>query len=284
MRSNVAEIAADALDARSAAPALTAYDTTSALGAIHAAEDAGLGIILLVAPRSAASRGGLELIGSLRVLADAASVPVAVQLDHAKETSLIAAAVDAGADSVLADGSALPLDDNIAFVSSVVALVAQRGVPVEAELGHLAGDEDRAYAVEVGGFTDVGRVSAFVRDTGAALFAPAVGNAHGLYTGVPELHWELLDAIRDASPVPLVLHGASGIGRTDLARSAAFGIGKVNFNTELRTAILGRITDVLPSARADGEDMLAVLGAWHDAAYGFVSDMLALLGGPRRAP
>ena len=221
---------------------------------VGAAEEAGRGVILLVSPSTAATPNGLRLIAALRGLADAAAVPVAVQLDHASDLRVIADAVAAGADSVLVDGSSLDYEDNIALVRAARAaldvLAADGAGPeivVEAELGGLAGDEDRAFgpdatgnapAAGTAGLTDSAQVEDFVARTGAQLLAVAVGNVHGKYKGEPELRWDVLQDIAVRTRIPLVLHGASGIPAAELVKAAAMNVGKVNFNTELRTGVL----------------------------------------------
>ena len=135
---------------------------------------------------------------------------------------MIADAVTAGADSVLADGSSLPYEENIALVRGVRAALAAQGsadVVIEAELGGLAGDEDRAFGAdsagndvldEPAGLTDSAQVEDFVARTGAQLLAVAVGNVHGKYKGEPQLRWDVLQDIAVRTRIPLVLHGASG--------------------------------------------------------------------------
>ena len=123
MRTQLDHLVSSALQHGSAVPAFTCYDFTTALAVVGAAEEAGRGAILLVAPKTAASPNGLRLIAALRGLADGGAVPIAVQLDHATDPDLIAAAVAAGADSVLVDGSALPYEDNIALVRIVIAVM-----------------------------------------------------------------------------------------------------------------------------------------------------------------
>jgi len=115
MRTRLDHLVTSALQQGSAVPAFTCYDFTTALAVVGAAEESGRGVILLVAPKTAATPNGLRLIAALRGLADAASVPVAVQLDHATDIAVMADAVAAGADSVLADGSSLPYGENIAW-------------------------------------------------------------------------------------------------------------------------------------------------------------------------
>ncbi|MDP9981169.1 tagatose 1,6-diphosphate aldolase GatY/KbaY [Pseudarthrobacter oxydans] len=284
-----------ALQQGSAVPAFTCYDFTTALAVVGAAEEAGRGAILLVSPSTAATANGLRLIAALRGLADGAGVPVAVQLDHASDLRVIADAVAAGADSVLVDGSSLDYEDNIALVRSARAaldVLASDGagtgpeIVIEAELGGLAGDEDRAFgsdaagnapAAGTAGLTDSAQVEDFVARTGAQLLAVAVGNVHGKYKGEPELRWDVLQDIAVRTRVPLVLHGASGIPSAELVKAAAMNVGKVNFNTELRTGVLETLESRTAAHRTDGENLQGLLADWDAAAGTFAATALATL-------
>lgn len=281
MRTQLDQLVTSALQQGSAVPAFTCYDFTTALAVVAGAEEAGRGVILLVAPKTAATANGLRLITALRGLADAASVPVAVQLDHASNVKVMADAVAAGADSVLADGSFLPYEDNIALVREARAVLGA-GVVLEAELGGLAGDEDRAFGadqagVSVAGLTDSGQVEDFVNRTGADLLAVAVGNVHGKYKGEPQLRWDVLQDIAVRTHLPLVLHGASGIPADELVKAAVMNVGKVNFNTELRTGVLSTLQEQLPGHRSDGENLQGLLGHWNTTAREFATATLATL-------
>jgi tagatose 1,6-diphosphate aldolase GatY/KbaY len=281
MRTRLDHLVITALQQGSAVPAFTCYDFTTALAVVGAAEDAGRGAILLVAPKTAATSNGLRLIAALRGLADAASVPVAVQLDHAADLNVMADAVAAGADSVLADGSALPYEDNIALVRAARALLGAE-VVLEAELGGLAGDEDRAFGADsagadVAGLTDSAQVEDFVARTGAQLLAVAVGNVHGKYKGEPQLRWDVLQDIAVRTHIPLVLHGASGIPADELVKAAAMNVGKVNFNPELRTGVLSTLQEQLPPHRADGENLQGLLAHWNTSAADFAGAALGML-------
>lgn len=295
MRVRLDQLVVSALQQGSAVPAFTCYDFTTALAVVGAAEAAGRGAILLVSPSTAATRNGLRLIAALRGLADGAGVPVAVQLDHASNLGVIADAVGAGADSVLVDGSSLDYEDNIALVraaGAVLDVLASGGsgagpdVVIEAELGGLAGDEDRAFgsgatgnAPEAGtaGLTDSAQVEDFVARTGAQLLAVAVGNVHGRYKGEPELRWDVLQDIAVRTRVPLVLHGASGIPAAELAKAAAMNVGKVNFNTELRTGVLETLEARTAAHRTDGENLQGLLADWDASAGTFAAAALATL-------
>jgi tagatose 1,6-diphosphate aldolase GatY/KbaY len=289
MRTRLDTLVSSALQQGAAVPAFTCYDFTTALAVVGAAESAGRGAILLVAPKTAATPNGLRLITALRGLADAAAVPIAVQLDHAADLRVIGEAVAAGADSVLVDGSSLPYEDNIALVRDARAALAAQGsadVVIEAELGGLAGDEDRAFGTdaagspapgEPAGLTDSAQVEDFVSRTGAQLLAVAVGNVHGKYKGEPRLRWDVLQDIAVRTRIPLVLHGASGIPAEELVKAASMNVGKVNFNTELRTGVLTVLAEQTAAHRADGENLQALLGLWDTSARTFAATALATL-------
>ncbi|MGF9650509.1 class II fructose-bisphosphate aldolase [Pseudarthrobacter oxydans] len=281
MRARLDHLVTSALQHGSAVPAFTCYDFTTALAVVAAAEESGRGVIVLVAPKTAATPNGLRLIAALRGLADAAGVPVAVQLDHASDLTVMADAVAAGADSVLADGSSLHYEDNIGLVRAARALLGS-GVVLEAELGGLAGDEDRAFGpdqsgVSVAGLTDSAQVEDFVSRTGAELLAVAVGNVHGKYKGEPQLRWDVLQDIAVRTHIPLVLHGASGIPAEELVKAASMNVGKVNFNTELRTGVLATLQEQLPRHRSDGENLQGLLSHWNTSAKSFAVNALATL-------
>jgi len=289
MRAKLDQLVTSALADGSAVPAFTCYDFTTALAVVSAAEEARLGVILLVAPKTASTPNGLRLIAALRGLADDASVPVSVQLDHASDLQVIRDSVAAGADAVLADGSSLSYEDNISLVREVRAALDAQGafdVVIEAELGGLAGDEDKAFGTEdpapdagtsVVGLTDPSQVADFVDRTGAQLLAIAVGNVHGKYKGEPNIRWDVLQEVAARTDVPLVLHGASGIPADQLAKAPSMQVGKVNFNTELRTGILATLEAETPGHRADGENLQGLLARWNGSAWSFAGATLAML-------
>jgi tagatose 1,6-diphosphate aldolase GatY/KbaY len=255
MLASFVDLLAERRRARAGLGAFTCYDLESAAGVLAAAEAQGRGVVLLVASAAFAAPGGVELLAALRVAASRSSVPACVQLDHVSDRELIERAFDAGAGAVMADGSRLPLAENASLVADAVALARRGGGAVEAELGHVSGDEDVASAAAAGQLTDPDVVEDFVTRTRAACLAVSIGNAHGLYTRAPALDWPRLAAIRAATGVALSLHGASGLGEAMLRRAIAAGITKVNVNTELREAYLDATAAALEDAR-DGQRVL----------------------------
>ncbi|WP_457253630.1 class II fructose-bisphosphate aldolase [Pedococcus sp. P5_B7] len=280
MRSSLHDVARQQLAQGAAVPAITCYDASTAVSVVEAAETAGFPVVLLVPPVVAGSTEGVRTIRALCAIADAAQVEVVVQLDHATDLQLIEVAIKAGADAVLADGSSKPLRDNAAFVRAARDLCGL-DVTVEAELGNIAGDEDRSVEVDPAsaGKTNPDDVAEFVALSGCDLLAVAVGNVHGRYRGEPLIDRDRLERIRAASVVPLVLHGASGLPREDLARAGSVGIGKVNINTELRGVVLDAIAAGLAPAREAGDDVWALTGARAQATRDFTTSVGQLLAG-----
>jgi tagatose 1,6-diphosphate aldolase GatY/KbaY len=256
--------------------AFTCYDVTTALGVIRAAEARNDPVILLFGVSSFAGRDGRLLASALLAVARGARVPVCVQLDHASDRGLIAAALEDGLGAVMADGSRLPLAGNTAFVREIRAVADDAGL--EAELGHVEGGEDVATAATAGAFTDPDDAAAFVAATGADCLAVSIGNVHGRYAATPALDWSRLAAIRQLLDVPLSLHGASGLPDADVRRAIRLGIGKVNVNTELRVRYLDEL-ERLPEVR-DGLRLLELQESVKAAVAEVVSAKLELLAPP----
>ncbi|MFQ6330960.1 class II fructose-bisphosphate aldolase [Nocardia sp. CWNU-33] len=281
MRARLPDLAREQRRRRAALPAFTCYDLTTAIGVVTAAEAARCPVVLLVSSTSAAGGGGLSLIRALRSLADHAASPVCVQLDHATDPDLITAAVEAGADSVLADGSRMTDDANADFVAQTKArlLIDHPHTAVEAELGRIDGNEDVADAARAtagASLTAPDRVAPFLNRSGADLLAVSVGNVHGSYSGPPQLDLHLMAAIRATTDTPLVLHGASGLPTADLHRAVISGACKVNINTELRRTVFDTLDGALVDNRDGGLDLYSLLDRWQTSIR---QHALSLIGG-----
>ena len=168
----------------------------------------------------------------VRALAEKASVPVAMHLDHGNSYELALACYEAGYTSLMIDGSLLPFEDNIVLTRRVVAMAGD--LPVEAELGTVGGKED-THSASIQ-YTDPHQAAEFVERTGITTFAPAIGTAHGVYKDIPRLDLDRLSEIRALVPVPLVLHGTSGVPDDTVRACIQRGICKVNYATDLRIA------------------------------------------------
>ena len=243
---------------------------------VRGADDAGLPAILQISQNCVRYHGALAPIASATMaVARAARVAVAVHLDHADDAGLVREAVELGIGSVMFDASALDYAANVAATAAVVAYCHERQAWVEAELGEVGG-KDGVHAP--GARTDPGDAATFVRATGVDALAVAVGSSHAMLTRDAALDEDLIAALRDAVPVPLVLHGASGVSDEGLARAVARGIVKVNVGTQLNKAFTAAVRDYL-AANADVVDPRKYLEPGRAAMAAEVARLLAVLHG-----
>ncbi len=275
-----ASVLAEAAAAGRAVGAFTCYDMLGFEAVVRAAEARAAPVIVLVGPGSVASEGGERLLAAFKAAAARAGVPVLLQLDHAADRELIGRAAAARVDAVLADGSRLPYEENLAFTTAVAQELGPLGIAVEAELGRVEGDEDLAAQASNGALTDPAEAAAFVRSSGVGCLAVSIGNVHGHYAGTPALDWARLERLRGTG-APLALHGASGLSDADVSRAVSLGIAKVNVNTELRAAYFGAL-DAGVAAHAEALDLRGLGEAVIDAVAAAVGAKLALLGWERR--
>jgi fructose-bisphosphate aldolase class II len=170
------------------------------------------------------------------------SVPIVLHLDHTFEMQVIEEAIQAGFTSVMIDQSAKPFEENIAVSAEVARLAHARGVSVEAELGKIGTTDFIETDQDEEHFTDPDEAGRFVAETGVDALAVAVGTAHGHYiTRQPRVDLDRLRAIRERTPVHLVLHGGSGVPAGmihDAIRLPGGGVSKVNIATDLEHAML----------------------------------------------
>lgn len=261
--------------------AFNTYNLEISLGIVRGAERLQSPVIIQLGA-SALEYGGPALGALALRLAATAVVPVAVHLDHARDFKVLSAALDAGFTSVMFDGSRLPLEENIRRTQQAVDLARSYRVPVEAELGAVAGDEDNSKPeVTKEPFTDPQQAAQFVAETGVDSLAIAIGNAHGYYQEEPELDFERLRAIRDEVKLPLVLHGASGIPNADIQRAIEIGVCKINVNTDLRRAFFGALQQSIGGG-SGGYNLPSLMAPAIDAVQAAVETKINLFGAAQR--
>ena len=167
-----------------------------------------------------------------------ANVPVVFHLDHGRTYELVIKCIDFGFNSLMYDGSNLPLQENIEKIKYLKKLAAPLGVSVEGEVGHvggLDGKQDSTYTLEIDrrDFTKLEDAVEFVEKTGVDALAVAVGTIHGKFYSKPALDFERIRNINAAIEVPLVLHGSSGLTDEDFTKAIESGITKINYFTGL---------------------------------------------------
>ncbi|MBQ6323356.1 MAG: class II fructose-1,6-bisphosphate aldolase [Bacilli bacterium] len=194
-------------------------------------------VILGVSEGAAKYMGGFEAItGMVRGLIKDLniSIPVCLHVDHGQSFETCKKAIDAGFTSVMIDASKLELDENVRITKEVVDYAHERGVSVEAEVGHIGGTEDNITSSATN--ATVEECLTIYKETGIDALAPALGSVHGFYKGEPNLDFERMEIINKELSIPLVLHGGSGIPDDKIKKAIACGISKINVNTELQYA------------------------------------------------
>lgn len=198
---------------------------------VAGAERAGLPVILQISQNCIAYHGGLAPIARATVeIARAAGVGVVVHLDHLEDVALVDAGIELGVDSIMFDGSHLDDAANVALTRELADRCHARGIAIEAELGEVGG-KDGVHAP--GARTDPGAAARFVEATSVDALAVAVGTSHAMQSRVAEVDGGLIERLRESVPVPLVLHGSSGLSDAELHRAVALGMTKINISTHL---------------------------------------------------
>ncbi|MCT4619896.1 MAG: class II fructose-bisphosphate aldolase [Marinisporobacter sp.] len=231
---NLKEITKQAADKNCAVVGFNVFGYEDASAVIRAAEKLNAPVILM-SNKDAVDYMPLEIYADLFCrLAKNAKVPVCVHLDHAKSYDLIARAIKAGYTSVMYDGSQLPLEENIKNTKEVVKLAKALDVSVEAEIGSV-GYSNPEIAIK-GVYTKPEEAEIFAKETGVDILAVSIGNVHRMEEQGAKIQYDLLKEIQEVVPVPIVVHGSTGILDEDMKKLITYRIGKVNIGTALRMA------------------------------------------------
>lgn len=225
--------------------AVGAFDTMDRItteAILNAAEETRTPVILMVVPPCVNPQmmpDAEEFMHYVVERSTRSTVPVAVHLDHAPSFEDCMRGIRYGCTSVMFDGSSLPLEENIAVTGKVIEAARACGVTVEAEIGHVAGHEGNMLDGNVADptcYTTVEEAVRFYQETKVDCLAVAIGTVHGVYKGTPHIDYDRLDAIKRAVPVPIVLHGGSGLTDADYRKLVEHGINKINFFTAMTLA------------------------------------------------
>lgn len=219
-------------------------------GIFEAAKKLNLPVIIGVSEGERDFIGVKQAVALVKSLREENNYPIFINADHTYSFERVKEAVDAGFDSVIFDGAKLPLEENIKITKQCVeyARKTRPEVLVEAELGYIGQSSKLLDGVPEGvEMTSVEDAKKYVSETGIDLFAPAVGNIHGMLKNVPDpaLNTERVREISEATGVSLVLHGASGNSKEDIQKAIKNGVAIVHINTEIRVAYKEGLEDSL---------------------------------------
>ncbi|MFE3825790.1 ketose-bisphosphate aldolase [Streptomyces sp. NPDC059092] len=254
------------------------------------AERVGAPAILQISENAVRFHGGRlgAVAAATAAVARAASVPLALHLDHVESAELLRAAPAEGFSSVMFDASKLPYAENLKATAEAVRWGHDHGVWVEAELGAVGGKEGDGAdgggpaldAHTPGVRTDPAEAAVFVAETGVDALAVAVGSSHAMTRRTAALDHALVAALREAVPVPLVLHGSSGVPDEEIRRAVAAGMVKVNVGTALNTACTEAVRAHLAGHPAT-VDPRKYLAPAREAMAGTVAGFLRVVSSPQ---
>lgn len=294
--------------ARSKAYAVGAFNINnleSLLAVAEAAVEEKSPVIVAVTP-SSIKYGGLAYLSKIaRIAAESAQVPMSLHLDHGEDFETVSKCVAAGFTSVMIDGSFLRFEENVALTKRVVNLAHPKGVSVEAELGRLAGVEEKTVEEREAVLTDPDTAKEFVQRTSVDALAVAIGTSHGAYKfkAEPKLDFERLKLINKKIDVPLVLHGASsvpawivekaskygaelagakGIPEEHIQKAISMGISKINIDTDLRLTFTAAVREVLSNSPKQF-DPRKILGPAKEAMKEVIKGKMRLFGSSGKA-
>jgi fructose-bisphosphate aldolase class II len=226
------ELLPDAIKGRYAVPSFNVFGSEEAVAFVAAAQSLGRGVIVACNKDMAEHLGVAAFAGMVRGLAEAATVPVCVHLDHCYEEATAFAALRAGFTSVMFDGSQMPLEDNIARTARVALVAHAFGASVEGEIGSVPYTEGRDHIKHE--LTDPHDAAEFAQHSGVDAMAVSVGNVHRMTSATSVIDFDRLERIASVTQVPLVIHGTSGIRDADMQRLKTMRVAKFNIGTTMR--------------------------------------------------
>ncbi|MET8966018.1 class II fructose-bisphosphate aldolase [Streptomyces sp. NPDC004074] len=248
-------------------------------GIVTGAEAADRPVILQISENAVRYHGGrlTPLALAASSIAQTATVDVALHLDHVTDIGLLHQAADTGFSSVMFDAGALPYADNLAATASAARWAHTAGLWIEAELGYVGGKPDSPASAHAEGVrTDPAEAADYVARTGVDALAVAVGSSHAMTERSAVLDHTLIARLRETVPVPLVLHGSSGVPDAELRAAVLAGMVKINIGTALNISLTHTVRDVLLSKPAL-TDPRTYLGPARDAVAMTVRDVLTVL-------
>ena len=230
------------------------------------------------------SEGAVKYMGSYLVVADLVKalvkslnikIPVCLHLDHGSSLQSCISAIDAGFSSVMIDGSRLPLEENIKITKEVVSYAHERGISVEAEVGHIGTTEDNMTKEETNATLEDCQI--LYENTDIDALAAALGSVHGFYKKEANLDFETMELINKSLPVPLVLHGGTGIPDDKIRMAISKGISKININTELQSVWSKAVRKYLLE-NEDVYDPRKIISSGEAAMKERISEIVTLFG------
>jgi ketose-bisphosphate aldolase len=264
--------------------AFNMIDYNSARAVVDGAQEMRAPVIIQLSVKTIKLWGFKPIADWVRSLSDSVDVPVALHLDHCKDLDVIRGCIDTGWTSVMFDGSALPFEENIRQTKIAYDLATGAGVGLEAEIGAIGGTEDDKFVAEDEAILAVvAECVAFCRNfPDLAVFAPAIGTAHGFYKGEPKIAYDRLQEITASVDIPIALHGGTGLSADQFSRCIRSGCAKINISTMHKLQFIEGFT-ALKTESPDLGEPIPFIDAQYEHMKSGVRDMIALFGSEGKA-
>ena len=246
----LAEILAPAFEQRYGVPAINIVNDLTLENVLAGAVEARSPVIVQTSVKTVKSIGAPVLYAMWRAMTRGIEVPVCLHLDHCPDRQVISECLAEGWNSVLFDASQLPVEENQRQTVEVVAEARRYGAHVEGEIESITGQEDGIGSDEESRQQTAGVTLAYLRATGVDVFAPAIGNAHGRYKRAPILDFQRVTDLVAAHPIPMALHGGSGLSDEQFKDLISRGCAKVNISTALKEVYMQSSLAYLKTAEA----------------------------------
>ena len=276
------EILRRAFKDRYGVPAINVVNDLTMEAVLSAAEEMRSPLIVQTSVKTVKMAGAHVLFGMWREMTRHVSVPVALHLDHCPDREVISSCLAKGWNSVLFDASKLSVEENRRQCVEVVAEARRYGAAVEGEIEGIQGVEDEIGSDDASRIQSLDVALDFIRSTGVDCFAPAIGNAHGMYKSTPTLDSQRVSDIVATAPIPIALHGGTGMTPAQFQDLVARGCAKVNISTALKIAFMKSGYDYM--TEHPGEfDPPAIFRAQRAAVIEMATHHIRLFGSAGRA-
>ena len=245
---------------------------------VRAADQERSPAILAVGMMSVKYMGLEPLISACQSISQETSAPIAVHLDHARDLDIVKEALELGINSVMFDGSSLDFEENVEKTTNVVQMAHDCGATAEGEIGIVPHGTESVSQAQM---TDPALAVEFAERTGVDFLAVSLGSVHGMKSAATSLDQNLLQQLHDQIPVPLVLHGASGVIDEQISMAIEHGIRKINVNTGLKVVLKSFLSTRF--AEESESDLLQDLDLGMAAVAESVARRMRLFGSSNRA-
>jgi ketose-bisphosphate aldolase len=276
------EIMDPAFRGRYGVAAFNAVDDITMDGLIKAAEQARSPLIIQISVKTVKFWGAEVIKDTFMNMAGRVSIPVTLHLDHCPDPEVAKSCLKVGWKSVLFDGSALSYDENLKITREIVQFAKEYGASVEGEVVPVRRVEEGGAKADLNDLLPVQKELDFVRETGIYCYAPAIGTAHGFYKEAPVILYDRLQYLVEATKMPMVIHGGTGLTDEVFKRLISLGAAKLNISTALKKTFADGFVNYL-EVHPTEYDPLKLIGAVRSDVVKMALPIFKLFGSEGRA-